>query len=182
MDASNNITETLQNINIAKTDDKIKDTDEKIKYRECIELKNLEYKNVLMYGNNLKPKDESSNVAFIENLLEKESQMNRLDLWSKLDKTEKIFKLKAYAKTLVDLYTLNRDEENKLNNYLLYCLERKYISKIKDVNYNKDTGNIESIPNLIFNEDSRIFNIKKSDKHGNTLKSLGPKKNKTQKF
>ena len=26
-----------------------------------------------MYGNNLKPKDESSNVAFIEDLLEKES-------------------------------------------------------------------------------------------------------------
>ena len=182
MDLSNTITETLQNINISKTDEKIKDTNEKIKNRECIELKNLEYKNVMMYGNNLKPKDESSNVAFIEDLLEKESQLNKLDLWTKLDKTEKIFKLKAYAKTLVDLHKLNTDEEKKLNLYLVYCLERKYISKIKDVNYNKETGNIESIPNLIFNEDSRTFNIKKSDKHGNTLKSLAPKKNKTQKY
>ena len=44
MDLSNTITETLQNINISKTDEKIKDTDEKIKHRECIELKNLEIK------------------------------------------------------------------------------------------------------------------------------------------
>lgn len=175
MDISNNITETLQNINISKPD-------EKIKNRECIELKNLEYKNVLMYGNNIKPKDESSNLAFIEDLLEKESKLNRLDLWSKLHKTEKIFKLKTFAKTLVDLHKLNTDEEKKINNYLLYCLERKYISKIKDVNYNKETGNIESIPNLIFNEENRTFYIKKGDKHGNTLKSLGVKKNKTQKY
>lgn len=175
MDLSNTITETFQNISISNVD-------EKVKHRECIELKNLEYKNVLMYGNNLKPKNESSNVAFIEDLLEKESQLNRLDLWTKLDKTDKIFKLKAYAKKLVDLYTLNIDEEKKLNLYLVYCLERKYISKIKDVNYNKETGNIESIPNLIFNEDSRTFIMKKNDKHGNTLKSLAPKKNKTQKY
>ena len=175
MEISNNIIDTLQKVEINKSNEKNKE-------RDCIELKNLEYKNVLMYGNNLKPKDDSSNVTMIENFLEKESQMNKLDLWTKLDKTDKIIKLKAYAKNLVINYNLNDDEEKKLNTYLIYCLERKHISKIKDINYNKSTGIIESIPNLLFNEESRSFYMKKGDKHGNTLKSLAPKKNKTQKF
>ena len=175
MEISNNIIDTLQKVEINKSNEKNKE-------RDCIELKNLEYKNVLMYGNNLKPKDNSSNVTMIENFLEKESQMNKLDLWTKLDKTDKIIKLKAYAKNLVINYNLNDDEEKKLNTYLIYCLERKHISKIKDINYNKSTGIIESIPNLLFNEETRSFYMKKGDKHGNTLKSLAPKKNKTQKF
>ena len=114
-----------------------------------------------MYGNNLKPKAESINVSILEELLEKESQLNRLDLWTKLDKTDKIVKLNMYAKTLVEKYSLNKEEEKQLNNYLLYILERKYISKIKDVLYNRETGIIESIPNLIFNEDTRRFLFKK---------------------
>tara|TARA_B100000902_G_C26596082_1_gene568162 strand:- start:6 stop:533 length:528 start_codon:yes stop_codon:yes gene_type:complete len=175
MEISNNIIDSLQKVEINKSNEKNKE-------RDCIELKNLEYKNVLMYGNNLKPKDDSSNVTMIENFLEKESQMNKLDLWTKLDKTDKIIKLKAYTKILVKNYNLNDDEEKKLNTYLIYCLERKHISKIKDINYNKSTGIIESIPNLLFNEETRSFYMKKGDKHGNTLKSLAPKKNKTQKF
>ena len=177
MDQSNNILESLDNISIQN-----KDVTSQKKEKECVELKNLEYKNVLMHGNNLKPKAESINVELLEELLEKESQMNKLDLWTKLDKTDKIIKLKAYAKILVKNYNLNDDEEKKLNAYLIYCLERKHISKIKDINYNKSTGVIESIPNLLFNEETRCFYMKKGDKHGNTLKSLAPKKNKTQKF
>lgn len=151
------------------------------KDKECVELKNLEYKNVLMHGNNLKPKADNINVTLLEALLEKESQMNRLDLWTKLDKTDKIIKLKIYAKMLKNKHQLNEQEDKDLNAYLLYCLERKYISKIKDVNYNRTTGEIESIQNLIFNEDTRSFNIKKNEKHSNTLKSLAPRKNKTYK-
>lgn len=178
MDISNNIIDTLESININNETSNTKSG----KNKDCHELKNLEYKNVLMYGNNLKPKAESINVSVLEELLEKESQLNRLDLWTKLDKTDKIIKLNAYAKTLVEKYSLIKEEEKELNSYLLYILERKYISKIKDVVYNRETGKIESIPNLIFNEDTRRFFVRKGDKHVNTLKSLAPKKNKTQKF
>ena len=184
MDCSNTIIKSIENISLnsietpeqCKTDNVIK------KDKDCIELKNLEYKNVLMYGNNLKPKDESMNVSILEQILEKESQMNRLDLWPKLDKTDKIIKLKIYAKKMVENYNLTTEEEKQLNNYFLYCLERKYLQKIKDVNYNRETGIIESIPNLHFIEDTRTFYIKKGEKHGNTLKSLAPKNNKTKKF
>lgn len=184
MDLSNTIIKTMENIsiessNVGETGEK---TDKVKKDKDCVELKNLEYKNVLMYGNNLKPKDESVNVSILEELLEKESQMNRLDLWPKLDKTDKIIKLKAYAKKLVEKHELNQEEEKRLNNYFLYCLERKYLQKIKDVIYNRELGTIESIPNLHFQEDTRTFYIKKGDKHGNTLKSLAPKNNRTKKF
>lgn len=181
MDISDSFINSIENISITKEQEK--ELPKQLqKEKDCIELKNLEYKNVLMYGNNLKPKAESVNVSVLEELLEKESQLNKLDMWPKLDKTDKIIKLKSFGKKLVEKHKLNDEEEKQLNNYLLYCLERKYISKIKDVIYNRELGEIDSIPALYFSEENRTFYIKKNDKHGNTLKSLAPKKNRTQKF
>ena len=188
MDISNTIIQAIENATIQDDENDIKDEndkkDESTKKpeRDCIELKNLEYKNVLMYGNNLKPRDESVTVSVLEDLLERESQMNRLDLWTKLDKTDKIIKLRAYTKVLTERHNLSPDEAKRLDNYFLQCLDRKYLLKIKEVAYSREKGVIENIPALIFNEEMRTFVLKKSDKHVNTLKSLGPKKNKTQKF
>ena len=175
--SNNNIIISNSTTNIDKLDIK-----KSTKNNECQELKNLEYKNVLMYGNNLKPHTENKNdVIHIENMLNRETEFNRQDLWTKLDKTDKISKLNAYSKKLSELYELSLDESNKLNNYFIYCLDRKYLSKIKDVEYNRETGIIKNIPNLVFNQETRQFNIKKNDKHVSTLKSLPPKKNKTVK-
>mgnify|MGYP007096128561 FL=1 len=74
------------------------------------------------------------------------------------------------------------DELGKLNVYLINCLDRKFFQRVKDIDYTRETGTINNIYNLIFNEDTRCFDLKKPDKHGTTLKSLAPKKNKTQKF
>ena len=56
--------------------------------------------------------------------------------------------------------------------YLLRYLERKNLTKAKDVNYNKETGIIQNIPHLFFNEIDRTFYFKKDDKHVSTVKSL----------
>ncbi len=69
MDISNSIIDSLESLNIEKDDSKNKK--DKNKDKDCLELKNLEYKNVLMYGNNLKSNSESVNVSIIEELLEK---------------------------------------------------------------------------------------------------------------
>ena len=185
MDLKNTIIEKIQSVSLRDPDKPEQDTNkpqQKNVERDCIELKNLEYKNVIMYGNNLKPRDESVNVSVLEDLLERESQMNRLDLWTKLDKTDKIIKLKAYTKKITVDYSLTEEEAKRLDNYFLYCLERKYLQKIKEVIYSRETGIIENIPALIFNEETRTFVLKKGDKHGNTLKSLAPKtsQNKTK--
>ena len=165
-------------IELPSIEESIKDS----KKNGCQELRNLEYKNVLMCGNNLKPNTKNEvDVTHIENILSKETELNKLDLWTKLDKTDKITKLNTYGKKLCELHKLSEEEVNKLNIYFIYCLDRKHISKIKDVDYNRESGIINNIPNLVFNEDSRIFCIKKNDKHVSTLKSLAPKKNRTAK-
>ena len=175
MDISNNI----QNVEITPQDisgeKNIKSTN------DCVELKNLEYKNVLMYGNNLKPQHKSVDVSELDELLNKELELNKLDLWTKLDKTIKIKKLSEYSRVIKEQYNLTEPETIALNKYFLYCLDRKYLSRIKDIDYNRETGIIKNIPNLTFREDTRTFYIKKPDKHGSTLKSLPPKKNKTVK-
>lgn len=194
MNLKNTIIEQIQAVSLRDPDKTEQDPDkteqdsdkpeQKIVERDCIELKNLEYKNVIMYGNNIKPRDESVNVSVLEDLLERESQMNRLDLWSKLDKTDKIIKLKAYTKKMTTQYSLTDEEAKLLDSYFLYCLERKYLQKIKEVIYSRETGIIDNIPALTFNEETRTFTLKKGDKHGNTLKSLTPKtsQNKTKRI
>ena len=135
-----------------------------------------------MYGNSLNPQtQDKNNSSYIENILNQETEFNRQNLWTKLDKTDKISKLNVYSKKLRDIYVLSEEEMQKLNSYLIYCLDRKYLSKIKDIDYDRDIGIINNIPNLIFNKETRQFNIKKNDKHISTLKSLAPKKNKTAK-
>ena len=179
MDISNNIitnnTDNVASENTSKKKSKSKNTN------DCVELKNLEYKNVLMFGNNLKPDNMSIDVSEIGDILNKELELNKLELWTKLDKTVKIKKLNEYSKILKEKYTLGDEETKSLNAYFLYCLDRKYLSRMKDIEYVRETGIIKNIPNLTFKEDSRTFYIKKPDKHGTTLKTLAPKKNKTVK-
>ena len=183
MDISNNnsiIIDIDKGLNIDKLS--IEESSIDSKKNGCQELKNLNYKNVLMCGNNLKPQTKNEvDVSHIENILNKETELNKQDLWTKLDKTDKIAKLNTYGKKLCENHKLSEEEVNKLNIYFIYCLDRKHLSRIKDVDYNRETGTINNIPNLVFNEDSRIFCIKKNGKHISTLKSLAPKKNKTAK-
>lgn len=150
---------------------------------DCQELRNLEYKNMLMHGNNIKPREEEiTSEDTLDDFLKRETAMNKLEQWTKLDKTVKISKLQEYAIRLNERYELTNDETVKLRTYLIFCLERKYFAKMKDVNYDRENGAIIDIPNLEFNEATRIFAYRKTDKaNSSTLKSLAPKKNRTQK-
>lgn len=150
---------------------------------DCQELRNLEYKNMLMHGNNIKPKEEEIiSEDTLDDFLKRETAINKLEQWTKLDKTLKISKLREYAIRVKDRYELTNDETEKLQTYLIFCLERKYFMKMKDVNYERENGKITDIPNLEFNDSARTFAYRKIDKpNSSTLKSLAPKKNRTQK-
>ena len=64
-------------IELPSIEESIKDS----KKNGCQELRNLEYKNVLMCGNNLKPNTKNEvDVTHIENILSKETELNKLDL------------------------------------------------------------------------------------------------------
>jgi hypothetical protein len=47
---------------------------------------------------------------------------------------------------------------------------------VKDVSYNKDTGEIKDIPALYFNKPTNHFTLKNVDKRVSTVRGLAPKK------
>lgn len=154
-----------------------------IKNSDCQELKNIAYKTMLLNGNNIIPVYESKNEKnLINNFLENESNENKNETWSKLDKSQKIKKLNIYSETIAkDLFDLNNENILVLKKYLLKALERKNLLKTKEVTYDRISGVITSLPYLIYNKDDNIFLLKKDDKHISTIKCLPPdKKNKVK--
>ena len=152
---------------------------------ECQELKNLKYKTMLLNGNK---KILSSVIKDVENLdllLDEENEQNKKETWNKLDKSIKMTKINDYIKILKEKHTLTTFEIKKLQEFFSINLDKKNLYKNKDVIYKKDTGVLENIPNLHFNNTTRKFLLKKSQTTTSASKSLGPtrkkKSNKTPK-
>lgn len=141
----------------------------------CHELNSIRYKTMLLQG---EITSDTKTILNIEELLEKETIMNKLEPWCKLDKTQKLVKLKDYCILLQKKHDLNQKEETELYNFLSNCLEKKQLNKVRDVLYDKENGVIKSIPQLQFNNSSRKFNLKRCDKHVSTVKSLSVNKTK----
>ena len=117
------------------------------------------------------------NYNEIDSLLEKEKQNNKLDSWNKIDKTEKLQKLHAYAETYGKLHALPAKEVKHLKQFFIECLDKNKLQKTKDIVYNKESREITSIPSLFFNATSHNFTLKITDpKRVSTMKSLTPKR------
>jgi hypothetical protein len=173
--SSTNDETTISNImqtkaNNSKESKETKETKAKDDY--CKELKNIAYKTMLLNGQEIVPEINNTNNNILSNFLENESCANKKENWSKLDKTQKIKKLITHIDNLQKKYKLSDDETSKCHKYLLKCLERKALSKVKDVIYDKETGLISEIPNLHFDSIERVFILKKDDKHVSTVKCL----------
>ena len=76
---------------------------------------------------------------------------------------------------------LSQDDKLDLFKFLSTNLDRKRFLKTKEVNYDKDSGIIISIPALFYNSSNKKFTLKRSEKRISTLKSLAPKKTKNKK-
>ena len=159
-----------------------KNETKKDKNNDCIELRNLKYKTMLLNGVNLEENKKSnsnnnSSISNLVNFLENEKNNNKVEQWVKLNKTLKIQKLKVYANKYKLNNNLTNDEEENLNIFFIDCLDRKKLYKVKDVNYDKVTGEIKDIPSLFFNKNSNKFTLKILVKnHISTIKFLTPKK------
>ena len=174
-------TNTLDEIIQGKSNPKnnISDKNKKEKTDYCKELKNIAYKTMLLNGHEIVPDVNNTNNNTLSKYLEDETSANQKENWSKLDKTQKVKKLLNHVELLEKKYTLSDEEVNKCKKYLLKCLERKALSKVKDVLYDKDKGIINSIPNLQFDNTNRVFALKKDEKHISTVKCL-PQENKSK--
>jgi len=151
--------------------------------KEMKDLKNIKYKSMLLSNNNynnLSPRD-TNDVNNINDFLEKEKQTHTNELWSKLDKTIKMQKIRLFVDDYSTINNLTAKESKILLSFLTTSLDQKRLAKSKDVIYDRETGVIKSIPSLLFNQISRKFTLKRCEKRQSTLKSLPPKKvNKTR--
>lgn len=141
---------------------------------DCIELKNIKYKTLLLNGNVIETKTESA--PNIEDILEKEAIQNRKESWTRMDKTTKAQKIAEFANKYSEENGLDADEKEKLCNFLIESLDKKKLQRVKDVIYDKKTMNITSIPGLQYIKPTKHFTLKICDKRVSTLKSLTPKK------
>jgi hypothetical protein len=117
------------------------------------------------------------NMNAIDKLLENEKQKNKCDTWNKLDKTVKTQKLHAFAEKYGKDHNYSAKDVKMLKTFFTSCLEQSKLQKTKDVVYDKDSGEIISIPALFFNSVSHSFTLKIIDtKRVSTLKSLTPKR------
>ena len=148
--------------------EKKKDDDTKIMYK---------YKNILNSQPTLSFDETNTNTMNkIDAMLETEKKSMNSEPWNKLDKRLKIQKLHAYAEKYGKENGLPMKEVKGLKTFFSTCLTKDKLAKVKDVEYNKETGIISNIGGLAFNLTTRAFTIRNLDKKVSTLKSLTPKK------
>lgn len=144
---------------------------------ECQELKNIKYRGMLEHHNSNHMNNETTeNMTSMEDFLEKEKQLNENIPWAKLDKIIKIRKLNEYVDDYIKAENIQENEKNSMRLFLRECLDKKQLSRVKEVLYDKEKGIILSIPSLIFNKSSNKFTLKQSDKRSGTSNCLAPKK------
>lgn len=143
---------------------------------ECLELKNIKYKTMLMNGTTIQETNPSSDLDNLEKFLEIERSQNKVEPWCKLDKTLKTRKLLVFAEEYKEKNKLDPEETSLLIKFLKDCLNKKKLSRVKDVIYDKETGMVLEIPSLIYNKQVKHFTLKNTEKRVSTLKSLPSRK------
>ena len=117
-----------------------------------------------------------TNYSALEEMLEQEKQNNKAEAWNKIDKTEKIQKLHAYAEKYGKEHGFPVKDIKSLKMFFIDALDKGKLQRTKDVLYSKDVREISAIPALHFNKESHAFTLKNLDtKRVSTLKSLTPK-------
>jgi len=144
-----------------------KDDDNKLMYK---------YKNILT----AQPQEDNNtnnSMNTIDEMLETEKKNMNSEPWNKLDKRLKIQKLHAYAEKYGKENALPAKEVKALKTFFSSCLTKDKLAKVKDVDYDKETGIISNISALAFNVTTHAFTLRNIEKKVSTLKSLTPKKN-----
>lgn len=143
---------------------------------ECLELKNIKYKTMLLNGNPIHETKSSNDISNLDKFLEDEKNNNINEPWCKLNKTIKTKKILEYVEIYKKEKNLEKDEEELLITFLKDCLDKKKLQRVKDVNYDKINGTIKEIPALSYTKINKHFTLKNIDKRISTLKSLPVKK------
>ena len=85
---------------------------------ECLELKNIKYKTMLISGAPLQETKSSSDLSNLEKFLENEQNNNKIEPWSKLDKTIKTKKIIEFIEVYKVKCELDTEESSSLLTFL----------------------------------------------------------------
>jgi hypothetical protein len=137
------------------------------------------YKNFISSVSKPDNSDSTITMNTIDQLLEKEKKHMSAEPWNKLDKRLKIQKLHAFAEKYGKDNSLPMKDIKGLKLFFSECLSKDKLAKVKDVDYDRESGVITGIPSLFLHPSSRLFTLRNLEKKVSTLKSLTPKKNST---
>ena len=143
--------------------------------KECADLQNLKYKKMLLTGVPMKETKYSNNLLMLDDFLENEKNNNENEPWCKLNKTMKLKKLLDFVKVYVADNSMDETESEELIAFFKDCLERKRLQKVKDVVYDRNSGNIKSIPSLFYTKNTKHFTLKHVEKKTSTIKNFAAK-------
>jgi hypothetical protein len=143
---------------------------------ECQELKNIKYKTMLLNGVQIAETKSSNDLSNLDKFLEAEKINNSNEPWCKLNKTIKTKKILDFVEIYSKEKGLDEDETKILTTFLKDSIDKKKLSRVKDVIYDKVNGIVKEIPALIYTKTNKHFTLKNLDKRVSTLKSLAPKK------
>ena len=138
---------------------------------ECMELQNIKYQTMLLNSNSKVTSNKVDSLN-IDSFLEKEKAVNKEKPWNKLGKNEKIRKITEYINKYTEEFKSTKEERAELKIYLVKCLERKKLQRVKDVIYDSNLGIIKNIPGLSFDKIKRKFTLKKVDKKKRIERSM----------
>ena len=118
---------------------------------ECIELENIKYQTMLLNGNSKIDSDKKDTFTSIDNILDQEIMVNKSKPWNKLGKSIKVTLLKEYADTYCSENGYDETIQKELVSYLIKSLERKKLTRVKEIVYDSENNIIKSIrKNILF--------------------------------
>jgi vacuolar-type H+-ATPase subunit I/STV1 len=122
----------------------------------------------------------------LDEILSRENRNNKMEIWSKLDKTQKILRLHDFAERYGQEHGFEAADVRGLKTFFVASLDKGKLQRVKDVIYDKEKREIHSIPALVVAEGGgtetiaslpgcdRHFTLRNLDtKRVSTLKSLG---------
>ena len=139
---------------------------------ECQELRNIRFRSGS--GTSVAPEAASEEASAVEAILDTESSERRCRPWSRLDPAVRARKLHDYAEVLIAEQSLDAHQAESLKEAFRMGAQRRRLERARDVQYDRTTEAVVAVPNLIYNQTSRRYTLKRSDKRVSTLKSLAP--------
>lgn len=115
----------------------------------------------------------SDSMAELTAYLQQEQATNAKEPWNKLSLMSKRDKLTQFAHTYIHTHNLAANQAPILIQVLFDALDRKCLLRVKDVVYNKDIGEIKSVPALLYDKSRTHFTLSNADRRQSTSKHLG---------